>query len=161
MVWAVTRRKLLGLIAGCATLFGTPAGKASSSNLSDDISAAAAWIASALTSSGYKADFTPLSIGEIERFFDEQTFSGGAVAGGLLSEDLGSRLFALGSYCGEVLRREIGGEWLVDDADPQGELNASLKLANGVTCWPIQRVMKRFQSPENNLAHWALGLREG
>ena len=155
----MTRRGLLGLIAGLAGLFAAKPGKAAS--LAHDIPSAAAWIAAALITSGYRADFTMVSIGEIERFFDENASSGIAVPGGLLSEDFGLRLFSLGSYCGEVLRREVGGQWITDNSDPAGEMNASLKLANGVTCWPIQRVMKRFQSPENNLVHWAASLSEG
>lgn len=151
------KRSLLARLAG---LFATQPAKATSSKLVDDISVAATWIAGALSSSGYQADFTPASIDEIERFFKEQTSAGKALPQGLLSEDLGSRLFALGSYCGEVLRREIGGHWVADDSDPQGEINASLKLANDTMCWPVQRVMNRFQSPENNLVHWAVQLRK-
>ena len=41
-----------------------------------DAQASAEWIASALTSSGYIADFSPESIWEIERFFDEQSVPG-------------------------------------------------------------------------------------
>jgi hypothetical protein len=107
--------------------------------LQDDIPVAAQWISSALQSSGYRADFTPQSIAEVERFFREQTKDGEPISGGLLAQDLGSRLFALGSYCGEVLRKELGGHWQTDDNDPEGEINAALEVASGVTCWPMQR----------------------
>jgi hypothetical protein len=156
----MTRRGFGTFVAGFLGLFATASAGAAQSKLAKDILDSAAWIASALSSSGYKADFSPASVGEVERFFELNSKEGKAVAGGLLSENLGSRLFALGSYCGEVLRREVGGQWITEDSDPQGEINAALKLKNGVTCWPIQRVMKRFQSAENNLVHWAAELRK-
>lgn len=127
--------------------------------LEDDIQTAAQWISMALQSSGYDADFTPQSMREVERFFDEQTNEGKPIPGGLLSQDYGRRLFALGSYCGEVLRRELGGNWVTDDSDPNGEINVAVKLGNNVTCWPVQRVMKRANSRENSLVHWAISLR--
>ena len=156
----MARRGFAGLVAGLLSTFSTPSAGARPSKLDKDISDAAVWIANALSSSGYKADFTAGSISEIERFFETYSKDGKAIAGGLLSEGLGSRIFALGSYCGEVLRREAGGQWLTDDSDAQGEINVALKLENGVICWPVQRVMKRFQSDENNLVHWAAKLRK-
>jgi hypothetical protein len=157
-------RRFFGLSVVAATLgrqlfSSRPA--AAQGKLIDDIPASAQWISTALKSSGYMADFTPKSISEIERFFSEQTKNGAPVAGGLLSEQLGQRLFALGSYCGEVLRKELGGAWVTDDKDPQGEINIALRLGNGVTCWPVQRVMKRLKSSEDNLIAWAAGLRRG
>jgi hypothetical protein len=63
----------------------------------------------------------------------------------LLSQDLGSRLFAVGAYIGEVIRRERGGDWVADDNDPQAEINLAVRLTDGTTCLPIQRAMKRFK----------------
>ena len=151
----MTRRSLGALLAGLFGLSAARSAAATPSSLAHDIPVAAEWIARALNSSGYRADFTMGSIKEIERFFASNSIEGKAIAGGLLSEDLGSRLFALGSYCGETLRRAIGGRWLTDDSDPQGEVNVALELDNGMTCWPVQRVMKRFQSADDSLVHWA------
>ena len=36
--------------------------------------------------------------------------------------------------------------WQTDDNDPQGEINASVRLPDGTIMWPMQRVMKRFQN---------------
>lgn len=155
----MTRRGVVSWSASLLGLFVSRRAVAKRSKLTDDILIAADWIAQALNSSGYKADFTPASIGEIERFLETQTENGKATAGGLLSADLGSKLFALGSYCGEVLRRDVGGEWFAEDSDPQGEINATLKLTNGAIGWPIQRVMKRFRSADDSLIIWADGLR--
>jgi hypothetical protein len=82
-------------------------------------------------SSGYIADFIAASLWQIDRFFDEQAQGGTANPGGLLSQDLGSRLFAVGAYIGEVIRRERGGEWVADDNDPQAEINIAVCLTDG------------------------------
>jgi hypothetical protein len=111
-----------------------------------DARKAAAWIGQALTSSGYKADFSLESLREIDRFFDEHSQEGEAVPGGLLSEQLGSRVFALGSYVGEVIVRAYDGQWRADDKDPEGELNIEVVLPSGAIIWPVQRVMKRFKN---------------
>jgi hypothetical protein len=59
--------------------------------LIEDAQPYANWVANALTSSGYRADFSLESLKEIDRFFDEQSQDGEAVAGGLLAEQLGPR----------------------------------------------------------------------
>src|SRR6478735_4165688 len=96
-------------------------GQPTMATIKEDIAAASDWMARALQSSGYRADFTPESLWEIDRFFDEHSADGSPKAGGLLSESLGSRLFAIGSYIGEVFLRHAGGEWHGDDKDPQVE----------------------------------------
>lgn len=120
--------------------------------LIEDAQSSADWVANVLAVSGYQADFSIESLKEVDRFFDEHTEDGQAVPGGLLSEDLGSRVFALGSYVGEVLRRQYGGHWRADDDDPQGEITIQMVLDNGTACWPVQRVMKRYQNgPEDGI----------
>jgi hypothetical protein len=69
-------------------------------SLLDDIHTSVQWTARALNSSGYKADFTPGSLRDVERFMDEHGDHGVAVAGGLLATGLGRRPFALGTYVG-------------------------------------------------------------
>lgn len=114
--------------------------------LKEDIKTGSDWISTALKSSGYKADFSQKSLGEIDRFFDEHSKDGKPTPDGLLSEQLGNRLFCIGSYVGEVIRKKVGGEWIVDDSDPQGEINITLKTSDGVQMWPVQRAMKRLQN---------------
>lgn len=124
----------------------------------EDAAKASEWIATALSSSGYVADFTPASLWHIDRFFDEQVQGGMAKPGGLLSQDLGPRLFAVGAYIGEVIRRERGGEWVADDNAP-AEINISVRLADGTICWPVQRAMKRFKNgPEDGIAAYGVGI---
>jgi hypothetical protein len=132
--------------------------------LLEDVDAAAAWISTALSSSGYRADFSPESLWSIDTFLDEHSTNGKARPRGLLATDLGSRLFALGAYTGEVIRRGVGGAWRVDDQDPEGEINIQLVLADGGRVWPVQRVLKRFSNgPEDGIAAYgaALGLDVG
>lgn len=109
--------------------------------LGEDIHTACEWIAMALNSSGYKADYTIESIKEIDRFLDEQSGENG-----IISRGRGKILFSLGCYVGETVIRLYGGKWHTDDNDPQGEINASVKLDNGTVIFPMQRVIKRYQN---------------
>jgi hypothetical protein len=114
--------------------------------LVQDIVTAAEWIAKALNESGYQADFSMASLREIDRFFDENSADGRPLPDGLLGKNLGNRIFALGGYVGEVIRRAAGGQWRGDDADPQGEINIALTWGDDSMIWPVQRVMKRLQN---------------
>ncbi|MFF1303723.1 hypothetical protein [Streptomyces sp. NPDC058307] len=114
--------------------------------LLQDIVSSSEWMANALRNSGYRADFSPDSLAEIDRFMDDHSSGGGARAGGLLADGPGQKLFALGAYVGETIRRERGGVWQADEDDPRGEINVELHLAEGVVIWPVQRVMKRFKN---------------
>lgn len=130
----------------------------------EDLDAAAAWISQALQSSGYVADFGPVSLWSIDRFIDDHSRSGKPRPRGLLAQDLGKRMFALGAYTGEVIRRNQGGTWHTDDEDPAGEVNVSLELPDGRVIWPVQRVVKRFMNgAEDGVAAYgaALGLSVG
>ncbi len=119
---------------------------ATESEIVKDALEAAEWVASALASSGYRADFSLESLKEIDRFLDDHASEGTPKPGGLLSEQFGSRMFALGAYVGEVLRRKRGGQWLGDDTDPHAAMNLRLELKPGEHVWPIERVMKRFKN---------------
>ncbi|MEU6260743.1 hypothetical protein [Streptomyces sp. NPDC047043] len=121
--------------------------------LLQDVSSASEWIAGALQHSGYQADFSPESLAEIDRFLDDHSSEGSALPGGLLADGLGQKLFALGAYVGETIRRERGGTWQADDDDPRGEINVELHLPEGGVVWPVQRVIKRFKNgPEDGIA---------
>jgi hypothetical protein len=116
-------------------------------------------VAKALTSDGYGADFTPASLWEIDRFFDEQTRKGGPRRWGLLAKDTGVRLFSIGAYVGEVVRRDVGGEWEADDEDEQAELNLALRLPDDSVVWPVQRAIKRMRNgAEDGIVAYAVAL---
>jgi len=77
--------------------------------------------------------------------------------GGLLAENMGQRLFAIGSFIGEVIIKECGGEWITDDNDKMGEINVAIKLPNGSMLFPVQRVMKRVrEGVENNICDYVI-----
>ena len=116
------------------------------SKIVSDALLSAEQISRALSQSGYKADFSLESLKQVDQFFEEQVANGQPKPGGLLSQQLGARLFAIGAYVGEVIRRQNGGEWQSDDNDPQAEINIAVRLQTGVILWPVQRVMKRFKN---------------
>lgn len=107
--------------------------------LLQDIMTSKDWVAKALNSSNYAADFSMGSLKEIDRFFDEQN-----TPDGIINRNRGQILFALGAYIGEVIISAYGGEWLTDDSDPQGEVNIAVKLKDGSIIFPVQRAMKRY-----------------
>jgi hypothetical protein len=116
-------------------------------------------VAKALTSDGYEADFSPESLWEIDRFFDEQARKGAPRRWGLLAKDTGLRLFSLGAYVGEVVRRDVGGEWEAHDDDAEGELSLALRLPDGGVVWPVQRAVKRMRNgAEDGIVAYAVAL---
>lgn len=127
-----------GIFAGSSpTVAGT---------LEEDARTSAEWISQALTASGYNADFSLQSLSEVDRFIDDNVQDGVPLPGGLLDQQLGSRIFALGSYVGETIRRNRGGEWVTDDNDPEGEISIAVQLERGTVFWPVQRVMRRVKN---------------
>jgi hypothetical protein len=132
--------------------------------LIEDAATTSTWIAAALSSSGYDMDFTPASLWQVDLFFEDHAPGGVVKRRGLLSKGLGPRLFAIGAYVGEVIRRERGGKWVADDNDPEGDVNIAVHLADGTILCPMQRVLKRFQNgSEDGIAVYgqALGLNVG
>ncbi len=125
--------------------------------LLQDIPSAAVAASHALMQSRYAADFEATSLWQVERFFEDNSSNG--KPRGDLARDTGKRLFAIGCYVGEVVRRTRGGEWQADDNDPQGEINISLQLPDGSVIWPVQRVMKRVTGGSSeSIAAYGLAL---
>jgi hypothetical protein len=119
--------------------------------LKEDIKIQSDWIVKALTADNFKLDYTIESFIELDRFFIKHSANGQAIAGGRLSKNLGSIIFSIGSYIGETIIKTVPGtEWETDDADPKGEMNASLRLPNGTEVWPMQRAMKRFKNGDED-----------
>ena len=129
--------------------------------LAADIKSASAWVLTALNSSGYKIDMNIDSLKELDRFFEEHIddATGTAKNGGLLSEGIGSKLFAIGALIGEIIINKYNGQWITDDSDEMNEINIAVKLENGSMIWPVQRVMKRCtEGPENDIYNYAVGV---
>ena len=116
--------------------------KPQSPTLLEDIPKAEVWLTENMNASGYALDGSIESFRELDRFFDEQSRPGGLLADGRP----GSKLFAVGSYMGQVFVRRLMGAWETDDADPQGEVNISVRLPDGSRVFPVQRAMKRLKN---------------
>ena len=124
-----------------------PDGQEAAPTLLEDIPKAAEWLVGAMNATGYALDGTVESFRELDRFIDEQKQPGGV----LLSNLRGSILFGMGSYVGQTLIAQLGGQWETNDEDPEGEVNIAVHLDSG-TVWPVQRVMKRFMNgPEDSI----------
>jgi len=148
------RQFILGGLAAAAAapaLGGTIAMAASEAEKLAITKQSADWASQNLTARGYKADFSLESLREVERFFVEHSTKGKATPGGWLAERLDVRLFSLGAYIGEVIRRLCGGTWFVGDASVSAA-NFEIRFPNGGIIWPVQRAAKRFHNgPEDNV----------
>lgn len=120
----------------------------SQSPLEQDIKASCEWVIRALNSSGYKADYTLDSMKEVDRFFDEQN-----TPDGILSKNRGQILFALASYIGETVIKLYGGKWVIDDDDPNNEVNMAVQTSSGTVLWPAKRCMKRYTNGAEDSIH--------
>jgi hypothetical protein len=150
-ILAVAPAVSVSLVAFATKLLGPVSNEQNTSmtiqpKIIEDAIALSNQISRALSQSGYEADFSLESLKEIDRFFEEQAVDGRAKPGGFLSQELGARVFALGAYVGEVIRRHHGGQWQGNDEDAQAEINLAVRLNSGTIIWPVQRVMKRFKN---------------
>lgn len=107
--------------------------------LEQDIKASCEWVIRALNSFGYKADYTLESMKEVDRFFDEQN-----TPDGILSNNRGQILFALASYIGETVIKLYGGKWVIDENNPNNEINMAVPTNSGTVLWPAKRCMRRY-----------------
>ncbi|MFR7592402.1 MAG: hypothetical protein ACLUVC_13245 [Longibaculum sp.] len=119
--------------------------KKKKTTLLEDIQTSSKWVSEALISSGYHADYSMESLKELDRFLKEEN-----KPGGILSKGVGQKLFALGSYVGEVFIKQYGGHWETDDNDRQGEIKITVVLDNEITFYPVISVMKCYDNCEEN-----------
>jgi hypothetical protein len=118
------------------------------STIVEDVRDAAVSVADIANDAGYSFDFSARSLWDVERFLDDNASGGEPKAGGLLSKDLGSRVFALGAYVGEVIREAVGGEWVSDDS-ADDDSTVTLRTSAGELLWPNQQVMKRIMTGDS------------
>ena len=115
--------------------------------LLQDIKTQSDWIAKAFAADKLKLDYSIRSFMEIDKFFAKHSKAGKAIPRGRLAQNLGAIVFSLGSYVGQTLIKNIpGAVWQTNDSDPEGEVNASVKLPDGTIVFPMQRIMKRFKN---------------
>lgn len=145
--WSIVglQRTISRCVAAFAAIFLLGIAECPGGTIAEDAVNAAEWVAKAMKSSGYNADFTIQSLKEVDRFIRENAADGEPTKGGLLEEDTGPRLWALGAYVGEVIRRHSSGRWVGVDDNPSAEFNIELQFDDGGRIWPMQRVLNRFQ----------------
>lgn len=108
--------------------------------IKEDLQAGAAWIVEYFGSDRILLDYSIDSFRSIDIFFDQRTVNGKT------TQDIDQILFSLGAYVGETILRNVQGSvWITEDNDPQGIMSASIRLPNGKTIKPIQKVNDRFQ----------------
>src|SRR6187551_2004435 len=122
-------------------------------SLEEDIKTASNWIVAAFASDNYKLDYSITSFITIDLFIKKETKNRQPIPGGKLSRNAGSVIFALGSYVGESIIKNVpGASWITDDTDPKGEVNVAIKFPDNSMIWPVQRVIKRIQNgPEDSI----------
>ena len=112
-------------------------------NLIDDLELASKWVAKALNSSNYQADYSVESLKEIDRFFKEENRPDG-----ILSKNVGQII------------KEFGGKWVTDDGK-DAEINVQVVLDNGISFLPVVSCMKVYQaSEESNLYTLYLAIKQ-
>jgi hypothetical protein len=96
-------------------------------------------------------DYTLTSFKDIDKFYGLHSKNGERVEGGRFSKNLGQILFALGAYIGQTIITIVPGTvWETNEDDPEGEINAILKLPDGTMAFPMQRTIKRFRNGEED-----------
>lgn len=115
--------------------------------LKEDIKSQATWITKAFQADRLKLDYSIDSFIEIDKFFLKHSVNGQPKRGGRLAKNLGPIIFAIGSYVGETIIKNVpGAKWVTDDSSPEGEMTATVKFRDGTEIWPMQRIMKRFSN---------------
>ena len=104
-------------------------------------------ISRVLINYGYKTDFSIDSLSEIDRFIQENSIKGYAKADGLLAEQTAEKLYTLGAYVGEVIRRKHGGKWIIELFE-ETKMDINIRLNNGHVFCPHNLVMKKLWNSE-------------
>jgi hypothetical protein len=125
-------------------------------SLSKDIKKYSNWLVMTFARLDINLDYSVKSVELIENYLCEQLEDGKPKNGSYFDGRVGSKLFALSSYLGEVIIKNTSAtKWVTNDKDPQGEINIKLVSANGTEMYPAHRVMKRIQNgEEDNLYHY-------
>jgi hypothetical protein len=119
--------------------------------IKEDILTFSSMIAKGFTSEKLNLDYTLSSFKDIDTFYDRHSKNEERVEGGKFSKNLGQILFALGGYIGETIIKIVPGTvWETVENDPEGEINAILKLPDGTIVWAMQRAIKRFKNGEED-----------
>ncbi len=121
--------------------------------IQEDIVTFSGMIVQALSSEDLNLNYTLSSTKDIDTFYDKHSVDGVPIKDGSMVNNLGQILFAIGSYIGETIIRIVPeAVWVIDEEDPEGEINVQIKLPNGALVCPVQRAIKRFRNgPEDSI----------
>jgi hypothetical protein len=109
--------------------------------VAEEIEAGADWASRALIESAYRADFSPASLTEVDRFLVQESLGYVKGSEALLGGDLD--VWAVGVYVGEVIRRASDKEWRWDAGFAQGDADITLSNRNEVVR-PVHWVISRL-----------------
>lgn len=116
--------------------------------LQEEIHQSTIWLIKAFKELNLKLDYSVYSVRFIDNLIDAQFTEGKPNAKGIMSENTGPKLFAISAYLGEVvIRNTTGSHWVVNDEDPQGEINIKVVSSQGTEMYPALRLMKRIHTP--------------
>lgn len=102
---------------------------------------------------GVPLDYSMESLQRIESYIEENYPRSEGGNNPFPAVRAGVKLFYLGAYLGEVLRKKVGGQWVFDERHPLGQIQAELRLSNGKTLRPIEEIMNRVEEGKKLLLH--------
>ncbi len=114
-------------------------------SLRADIDLAAGWAATTLAAEGYVTDRSWASLREVDRFLERSTKRGHVRRRSLLTEHSPTLLFGIAAYVGAVLCEHLGGDWTIDDEDPEAEVTMAVALPSGTQVHPSVWVLDRIR----------------
>ncbi|WP_126243404.1 hypothetical protein [Chitinophaga rhizosphaerae] len=115
--------------------------------LKEDITACSEWIVQCFGSIQLLLDYSLDSIVHIDGFLQKNIVDAQPVPDSVLASNFGQILFGLGAYLGETIIRHVpGAVWVLENADPRGEINAVVRFPDGAQIWPMMKIIKRAQN---------------
>lgn len=101
-------------------------------------------------------DFSIASLKVIEGLLLDCFEDGKPKKDGYLGTQFGQKLFGISAYIGEVIIRNTKTtKWVIDENDPQAEINIQIHSVDGIKLFPGHKLMKRVKNgPEDNLFHY-------
>ncbi len=94
---------------------------------------------------GVDLDYSIESLHRIENYLEENYPSNQDAKNPFPAVRVGVKIFYIGAYLGETLRKKLGGNWQFDEHDPLGQIRAELCFENGERIRPIEDVMTRIE----------------
>jgi len=115
------------------------------SSLKKDIKESSDALVEALMHEHVYLDKSFESLIDIDKFFNKHSKNGKPVRSGQLSQNLGAKMFSIAAYVGNCFVENIkGARWVINDQDPEGKLNITVKFPDGGEIYPCRKVIKRL-----------------